>query len=73
MLYIHAGPEIGVASTKAYTAMVTAFALLASASDRARGTLDADRARPVRRTAVPDAVEEALRSARRDRGGRRAV
>lgn len=29
VLYIHAGPEIGVASTKAYTAMLAAFAMLA--------------------------------------------
>src|SRR5690606_32441731 len=40
VLYIHAGPEIGVASTKAYTAMVAAFSLLALWLGRARGTLD---------------------------------
>lgn len=28
-IYMHAGPEVSVASTKAYTSMVTAFALLA--------------------------------------------
>lgn len=39
-LYIHAGPEIGVASTKAYTAMVAAFELVAIWLGRARGTLD---------------------------------
>ena len=39
-LYIHAGPEIGVASTKAYLAMAAAFALLALRFGRARGTLD---------------------------------
>ena len=39
-LYIHAGPEIGVASTKAYTAMVAAFELVAIWLGRARGTLN---------------------------------
>ena len=41
VLYIHAGPEIGVASTKAYTAMVSAMLLLALWLGRARGTLNA--------------------------------
>jgi glucosamine--fructose-6-phosphate aminotransferase (isomerizing) len=39
VLYIHAGPEIGVASTKAYMAMLAAFELLAIWLGRARGTL----------------------------------
>ena len=39
ILYIHAGPEIGVASTKAYLAMLTAFQLLAVWLGRARGVL----------------------------------
>ncbi|HEY9854763.1 MAG TPA: glutamine--fructose-6-phosphate transaminase (isomerizing) [Stenomitos sp.] len=38
-LYIHAGPEIGVASTKAYTAMVAAFTLLALHLGQSRGKL----------------------------------
>ena len=38
-LYIHAGPEIGVASTKVYTAMVAALFLLAVHLGRLRGTL----------------------------------
>ncbi|MBO9540534.1 glutamine--fructose-6-phosphate transaminase (isomerizing) [bacterium] len=38
-LYIHAGPEIGVASTKAYTAMVAAFTLLALHLGQVRGKL----------------------------------
>ncbi len=45
VLYIHAGPEIGVASTKAYTGMVAAFALLAVWFARARGVLPDDEAR----------------------------
>src|SRR5690606_2862293 len=44
VLYIHAGPEIGVASTKAYTGMLAAFALLAVWFGRARGTLADDEA-----------------------------
>ncbi|MNR91747.1 Glutamine--fructose-6-phosphate aminotransferase [isomerizing] [compost metagenome] len=39
VLYIHAGPEIGVASTKAYTAMVAAFSLLALHLGQVRGKL----------------------------------
>lgn len=39
-LYIHAGPEIGVASTKAYTAMLAAFELLGVWLGRTRGRLD---------------------------------
>ncbi len=44
-LYIHAGPEIGVASTKAYLAMLAAMTLLAVWLGQARGTLDRDEAR----------------------------
>ncbi|HBZ65258.1 MAG TPA: glutamine--fructose-6-phosphate transaminase (isomerizing) [Bacteroidales bacterium] len=38
--YTHAGPEIGVASTKAFTAQVTVLALMALAIGRRRGTID---------------------------------
>lgn len=44
-LYIHAGPEIGVASTKAYLAMLAAMVMLAVWLGRARGTLDPAEAR----------------------------
>lgn len=37
--YIHVGPEIGVASTKAFTGQVTVFTLLALAIAQLRGTL----------------------------------
>jgi glucosamine--fructose-6-phosphate aminotransferase (isomerizing) len=61
-LYIHAGPEIGVASTKAYTAMVSAMLLLALWLGRARGTLDADKGTELLRGAreLPRLVEESL-------------
>lgn len=42
---LRAGIEIGVASTKAYTAMITAFVLLAVRLGRERGALDAQDAR----------------------------
>ncbi|MBX3458434.1 MAG: glutamine--fructose-6-phosphate transaminase (isomerizing) [Planctomycetes bacterium] len=48
-LYTRAGPEIGVASTKAYTTQLAAFALLAVGLGRMLGTADAaDEARIVR-------------------------
>jgi glucosamine--fructose-6-phosphate aminotransferase (isomerizing) len=40
-LYTHAGPEIGVASTKAFTTQLVALTLLAVRLGRARGTLNA--------------------------------
>ncbi len=40
--YLHAGPEIGVASTKAFTSQVTALALLAYNFGQVRGTVDND-------------------------------
>src|SRR5690606_31314388 len=40
-----AGPEIGVASTKAFTTQLTVLACLAIAAARARGTIDAARER----------------------------
>ena len=63
-LYIHAGPEIGVASTKAYTAMVTAFELLAIYLGRAKGTLSGERAAELigALRQLPGLVEETLRT-----------
>ncbi|MHB8733828.1 MAG: SIS domain-containing protein, partial [Terriglobales bacterium] len=43
-LYTHAGPEIGVASTKAFSAQLTALVVLALYLGRVRGTLPADAA-----------------------------
>ena len=39
-IYIHVGPEIGVASTKAFTGQVTVLTLLALALGHEQGTLD---------------------------------
>src|SRR5690606_16439778 len=44
VVYTHAGPEIAVASTKAFHAQVTALYLLGLHLARVRGTLDADTA-----------------------------
>jgi glucosamine--fructose-6-phosphate aminotransferase (isomerizing) len=44
-LYTHAGPEIGVASTKAFTTQLAALFLLAVKLGRLRGTLGIERAR----------------------------
>ena len=40
--YIHVGPEIGVASTKAFTGQTTVFAMFALALGREKGTVDED-------------------------------
>jgi len=45
VIYTHAGPEIGVASTKAFTAQLAALNLLALHLGQVRGTLNADGAR----------------------------
>ncbi len=42
VVYIHAGPEIGVASTKTFTATMTALYLLAVHLGRVRGALSAE-------------------------------
>lgn len=56
------GPEIGVASTKALTAQLTALASLAIAAGRARGVLDAGKEQEFVQalTGLPAAVSQAL-------------
>ncbi|MDE3136196.1 MAG: glutamine--fructose-6-phosphate transaminase (isomerizing) [Acidobacteriota bacterium] len=46
-LYTHAGPEIGVASTKAFTSQLTALALFALYLAQVRGTLSAAELKPL--------------------------
>ena len=62
-VYTHAGPEIGVASTKAFTSQLVALHLLAVHLGRARGALSADQARPHLEalTALPILLEQALK------------
>ncbi len=57
-----AGPEIGVASTKAFTCQLAVLACLAIAAGRARGTLSADDERKLVRALieVPRHMNEAL-------------
>jgi glucosamine--fructose-6-phosphate aminotransferase (isomerizing) len=63
VLYTSAGPEIGVASTKAYTTQLMAFALFGIATARARGDLDADRERDLVRELrrIPNAIHYVIR------------
>ncbi len=62
-LLTHAGPEIGVASTKAFTAQLAALALLALFVGRRKGVLDGEegRRRLESLTRIPLLLEEALR------------
>ncbi len=46
-IYTHAGPEIGVASTKAFTGQLTALVLIALYIGQARGILLPDKAIPI--------------------------
>jgi glucosamine--fructose-6-phosphate aminotransferase (isomerizing) len=60
--YTHAGPEIGVASTKAFTAQVTVLTLLAMIVGHKRGTLSDIKLRElmVELSNIPAKVEQAL-------------
>ncbi|MBW3128958.1 MULTISPECIES: glutamine--fructose-6-phosphate transaminase (isomerizing) [Hymenobacter] len=60
--YTHAGPEIGVASTKAFTAQVTVLTLLAMIVGSKRGTLTDTKLRElmVELDTIPAKVEKAL-------------
>ncbi|MCZ6609506.1 MAG: glutamine--fructose-6-phosphate transaminase (isomerizing) [Alphaproteobacteria bacterium] len=62
-LLTHAGPEVGVASTKAFTTQMTVLACLAIAAARARGAIDHQReaALSAAITEVPARVAEVLR------------
>jgi glucosamine--fructose-6-phosphate aminotransferase (isomerizing) len=62
--YTHAGPEIGVASTKAFTTQITVLTLMALRIARAKGTLArADYFRYLQELElVPQLVEQALES-----------
>jgi glucosamine--fructose-6-phosphate aminotransferase (isomerizing) len=61
-VYIHAGPEIGVASTKAFTGQVTALTLMAMLIGRKRKTLDETRFHDLVREIVrlPDVIAQVL-------------
>jgi len=61
--YTHAGPEIGVASTKAFTAQVTLLTLMALDIAHRKGTIEISRYRRLLNEleAIPDKVEETLK------------
>jgi glucosamine--fructose-6-phosphate aminotransferase (isomerizing) len=63
-IYTHAGPEIGVASTKAFTAQLTALFLLALKLGQLRGRIDpAQSVQLIEQLGrIPGKIEEILRS-----------
>lgn len=62
--YTHAGPEIGVASTKAFTTQVTVLTLIALRLAKAKGTISNTdfRTHLVELEMIPKKVEEVLKS-----------
>ena len=62
--YIHVGPEIGVASTKAFTGQVTVLTMFALALGEAKGTISRqDYLRVVRElNRIPQTIEEVLKT-----------
>jgi glucosamine--fructose-6-phosphate aminotransferase (isomerizing) len=62
--YTHAGPEIGVASTKAFTAQVAVLYLIALSVADKRGTITKDRLHRLMAelSSIPDKVEEVLKT-----------
>jgi glutamine---fructose-6-phosphate transaminase (isomerizing) len=61
-VFTHAGPEIGVASTKAFTAQVVVLTLMALALGRQRGTLAPERANALieELARIPEKIEAIL-------------
>ena len=62
--YTHAGPEIGVASTKAFTTQITVLTLIALRLARAKGTISSSdfRQHLLELEMIPGKVEKALKS-----------
>ncbi|MFI1744928.1 glutamine--fructose-6-phosphate transaminase (isomerizing) [Thalassobellus sediminis] len=62
--YTHAGPEIGVASTKAFTTQITVLTLIALRLARAKGTISSSdfRQHLLELEMIPKKVEKALES-----------
>lgn len=60
--YTHAGPEIGVASTKAFTTQVTLLAVVAISIGQKRGTISEERFRSLllEMEALPSKIEQLL-------------
>ena len=64
VIYTHAGPEIGVASTKAFTAQLTAMFLLAMHLAQVRQSITEEQSRALvaELTLLPGKIEEILRA-----------
>ena len=62
--YTHAGPEIGVASTKAFTTQITVLTLMALRLARAKGTISSSdfRRHLLELEMIPNKVEKALKA-----------
>ncbi len=62
-VYMHAGPEIGVASTKAFTAQVTVLAMMAMMIGYKKGVLETKRYKALinELTEIPDKIERILK------------
>ncbi len=61
--YIHVGPEIGVASTKAFTGQVTVLTMIALAIGQLRGTISEEKVAEITEalTHIPSLIEETLK------------
>ncbi len=61
--YIHVGPEIGVASTKAFTGQVTVLAMLALAIGKVKGTVATEQYHAISRgiLSLPDNMRKVLK------------
>lgn len=61
-VYIHAGPEIGVASTKAFTAQVTALVLMALRIGQKRNSISEERFQTIIKemTRLPEVIQQVL-------------
>jgi len=62
--YIHVGPEIGVASTKAFTGQVTVLTMIALAMSEAKGTIDRQEYLHIVKglSEIPAKIEEVLKT-----------
>lgn len=63
--YIHVGPEIGVASTKAFTGQVTVLTLLALCAGQIRGTVSEETVKEISKALrqLPQTIKEVLKLA----------
>ena len=62
--YIHVGPEIGVASTKAFTGQVTVLTMIALAMGEAKGTISREEYLKIVKglSEIPDKIREVLKT-----------